>query len=205
MNPDDLPVLDENPARSLDVPAQVIPKRGSRVSIAMVGGIAAFIALAGIANRPGGPITAAGAPSSSVEDSRPSGTAIPREFAQRLASTAAPGPVLVLDLASPGPGISEVTSDRLTVAGRVLVRAARVKIVLSADGNWLIGQASADVSDRDGGIRPAYPPAVDVQFDLSGASRPSGTMQVVVTAYDEAGLPIGDVRRTVSVEPLAGS
>ena len=113
-------------------------------------------------------------------------------------------PVEVLDLASPGPGTVQVASGRLTVAGRVLVRAARVEIVLAANGNRLFGQASASVFDPDGGIRPAVEPSFEVQFDLSRAPRPIGTMQVVVTAYDASGLPLGGVRRAISILPLEG-
>ncbi len=128
----------------------------------------------------------------------------PHELTALASGPAEARPVRVLDLASPGPGTVAVTSNRLTVAGHVLVRASRVEIVLASSGNRLFGQASADVSDPDGGIRPAREPAFTVQFDLSGTPRPMGTMQVVVTAYDASGNPIGGMRRAISIAPLAG-
>jgi hypothetical protein len=202
MKPDDLPVFDEAPVRSLEVPARAIRPRRAWPAVALVAAIAGGIVLAGFANRalvhdqarvvPVGPSLA-----STPAPTDPGGLT---SFATGLGQAS---PVRVLDLASPGPGSVVVTSNRLTVAGHVLVRASRVEIVLAATGNRLYGQASADVSDRGGGIRPASEPAFEVQFDLSGTPRPIGTMQVVVTAYDTSGNPIGGMRRAISIAPLA--
>jgi hypothetical protein len=202
VDPDDPPILDDAPARSLDVPARAVQPRGSRPAVAAVGAIAICVALVGFAYRPTGEGPAGVAPTFPS----PRLAVAPDPIAVGPFFSLPPDyrPVEVLDLASPGPGTVQVASTRLTVAGRVLVRAARVEIVLAASGNRLFGQASASVFDPDGGIRPAVEPSFEVQFDLSAAPRPVGTMQVVVTAYDAAGAPLGGVRRAISIVPLDG-
>lgn len=203
MSPDDLPIFEEAPDRSLEVPARAIRPRRAWPAAAVVAAIAVCIVLAGFMNRPSRQEEAKAVP---VPWSPSSTAAVvdPRGRTSFASGPAQSRPVQVVDLASPGLGTIAMTSDRLTVAGHVLVRASRVEIVLAANGNRLFGQASADVSDPDGGIRPAREPAFAVQFDLSGAPRPMGTMQVVVTAYDASGNPIGGIRRAISIAPLAG-
>lgn len=213
MDRDELPVLDEEPMRSLDVPARALRSHGPRgglTAAAWLGAIAVVVGAAVLWPRAIAVTRDAPAPShGAVADGRPSpspGRQM-RSFGPApwllLLPAATPRPVQVIDLASPGLGSVEVTSDRLTVAGHVLVRAARIEVVLAANGNRLFGEASADVADRDGGIRPARPPAFTVQFDLA-TPRPMGTMLVVVTAYDASGVPIGGVRRAISIGPLRG-
>ena len=209
MEPDDRHRFDEEPARFLEVPRQALRPRGAPgrwaaaawlSAIALVIGVAAQPRAGGTtldeAARPPAPKVAVGV-SVTVAPSAPV-AADEAAFGEGSAR-----PVLIVDLVSPGPGTVRVTSNELTVAGSVLVRAARVEIVLAANGNRLFGEASADVSDRDGGIRPAYPPGFEVRFDLA-TPRPMGTMLVVVTAYDAAGSPIGGIRRAISIETLSG-
>ena len=203
MNPDDDPVFDEAPARSLEVAARAIQPRRAWPTASLVGLIAVAIALAGFLNRPPSTketVEVAARPLSAPTAAAPTD---PPRLTSLATGPAQARPIQVLDLASPGPGSLAVTSNRLTVAGHVLVRAARVEIVLAATGNDLYGQASANVSDPDGGIRPAREPAFTVQFDLSGVPRPVGPMEVVVTAYDASGNPIGGLRRAISIAPLA--
>lgn len=207
MNPDDLPVFDEEPARSLHVPARAIGDRGRRGRFAVVTWLATIAIVVGLAvgrqdQRPEAAL--ASHPPAADGDERsgsPGPTARPAGIAP--APVTARRPVQVIDLASPGPGTVRITTDRLTVAGSLLVKADRVDIVLSANGNRLFGEATADVSDPDGGIRSAYPPTFEVEFDLA-TPRPMGTLIVVVTAYDAAGVPIGGLNRAISIEPLAG-
>src|SRR4030067_742117 len=61
---------------------------------------------------------------------------------------------------SPAPARAEITTKSLEVAGTLLVRAARVRISLRARDNRVLDHVTVDVSDPDGGIRPARPPPV---------------------------------------------
>src|SRR5512146_1750692 len=213
MDRDELPILEEEPLRSLEVPARALRPQGPRGNLTVavwLGAIAVVVGTAvlwprGVADtgeRPSHPDAAVAS-----DLPAPSAGRLVRWYGPApwllLLPTATPRPVQVIDLASPGPGIVEVTSNRLTVAGHVLVRAARIEVVLAANGNRLFGEASLDVADRDGGIRPAQSPAFAIQFDLA-TPRPIGTMLVVVTAYDASGAPIGGVRRAISIGPLRG-
>ena len=204
MDPDDPPVFDEVPVRSLSVPARAIRPRRAWPAVAMVASIALGVALTGFLSRPSARDRSAQAVAVAPSVSSTPIPSDPRRLTSLATGPAQARPVEVLDLASPGSGTVVVTSNRLVVAGHVLVRASRVEIVLAAAGYRLYGQASANVSDPDGGIRPAREPAFTVQFDLSGTPRPMGTMQVVVTAYDASGNPLGGARRAVSIAPLAG-
>ena len=207
MNPDDLTVFDEAPARYLHVPTRAIGSGGRRGRYAIVAWLATIVLVAGLAvghveQPPAVSLADQARPAVVDEPSRALG---PTERPARIAPAAvtATRPVQVIDLASPGPGMIRITSDRLTIAGKLLVKADTVDIVLSANGNRLFGEATVDVSDPDGGIRPAYMPAFEVQFNLA-TPRPMGTLIVVVTAYDAAGARIGGLNRAVSIEPLAG-
>ena len=102
--------------------------------------------------------------------------------------------VNAIDLQLPAIGPVTLNDARLTVYGSVLVRAAHLEISLEARNNRVLERISVDVSDPDGGIRPSKPPSFDVEFALP-YPRPNGTMWVVVTAYDAAGLPLGGERR----------
>ncbi len=82
----------------------------------------------------------------------------------------------------------------LTVFGKVIVHATRLEISVEARNNRVLDSIDVDVSDPDGGIRPAQQAEFQVQFPLP-YPRPNGTMWVVVTAYDSLGLPLGGERR----------
>jgi hypothetical protein len=99
-----------------------------------------------------------------------------------------------VDLRLPAIGPVTLNEARLTVFGKVLVHAAHLEISLEARNNRVLESISVDVSDPDGGIRPTQQPSFDVEFALP-YPRPNGTMWVVVTAYDAAGLPLGGERR----------
>jgi hypothetical protein len=107
----------------------------------------------------------------------------------------------VVDLQAPAPARVEVTSPGLEVAGAMLVHAARVEIDLEAIGNRVVGHATVDVTDLDGGIRPAWTPAFSTILDLPDP-RPNGPMWVVVRAYDADGESLGGTRRAFLVGPL---
>ena len=202
-------ILDDEPEPALLVSARAVRPRGPRASwvaaawLSVIGAAIAIALLPGrrgqeqdVAARPSAVAAVASHATSDEPSARPAAGFLP--YPLRIER-----PVQVIDLASPGPGAVRITSSELTVAGSLLVRAARVDIILAANGARLFGEASADVSDSDGGIRPAYPPRFEVHFDLV-RPRPIGTMLVVLTAYDAAGAPIGGIRRAISIGPLGG-
>jgi len=99
-----------------------------------------------------------------------------------------------IDLRVPAVGPITLNEAQLTVFGMVIVHAATVEISVEARNNRVIDSIALDVSDPDGGIRPAQPAEFEAQFPLP-YPRPNGTMWVVVTAYDALGLPLGGERR----------
>jgi hypothetical protein len=115
--------------------------------------------------------------------------------------------VATVHLGSPGVGPQTITTPRLAVEGRVLVRASAIRVVVAVRGGGTLDSVVLDVADADGGIRPTHLPAFRIALDLSSAgplaARPIGPAWVVVTVYDAAGLPLGGVRRPVLIGPLA--
>jgi hypothetical protein len=99
-----------------------------------------------------------------------------------------------IDLRLPAIGPITLNEAKLTVFGKVIVHAALVEISVEARNNRVIDSIDVDVSDPDGGIRPAQQAQFEAQFPLP-YPRPNGTMWVVVTAYDALGLPLGGERR----------
>ena len=191
---DDLPVFDEAPNRAVDfAPREIRPpgRRGPVVAGTWGLGLVAIVGVGLLAGTPvstPAPRSALDAPSSEPETHGPP---------QRLA-VAAGG---IVDLESPAPARVEITTPTVDVLGSMLVRAARVEIALEARGNRILDHASIDVSNRDGGIRPERGPSFQASFDLP-FPRPNGTMWVVVTAYDDGGMPLGSTRRPFEVGPL---
>jgi hypothetical protein len=102
--------------------------------------------------------------------------------------------VHAVDLRLPGIGPVTLNEARLTVFGKVLVRATHIEISLEARNNRVLESINVEVSDPDGGIRPGQQPQFEAQFPLP-FPRPNGTMWVVVTAYDATGIPLGGERR----------
>ena len=194
---DGLPDFEEAPLRAVDfAPRTLQPpgRRGPFVARAWIVGLAALVGVGVLAGTP------------ASDDGKVLG--VDGEVRAALAATDAPSPARVpvavtdvVDLESPAPARVEVTTARVQVLGSVLVHAARVEIALEARGNRVIDHASVDTSDPDGGIRPDRAPRFDASFDLP-YPRPNGTMWVVVTAYDERGMPLGGTRRPFAVGPL---
>lgn len=194
---DDLPAFDEAPLRAIDfAPREVRPpgRRGPFVAGAWALAIAGVVAVGLLTGEPPQDDHAVVAEASLAESAQPPSS---------LPSTRM-GALLLQDvvaLVSPAPARVEVTTRRLDVAGAVLVRADRVLIALEARGNRVLDSVSMDVSDLHGGIRPEYGPTFSATFELP-FPRPNGTMWVVVTAYDEGGMPLGATRRPFEVGPL---
>lgn len=193
---DELPILDEAPLRAVEFEPRALRPQGRPGRIAAGAWavtVACLVGVGALATEPDQevPLTAEATPPATT---RPD---------SNLPSTRM-GALLrleVIDILSPAPARVEVTTRRLDVAGAVLVRAARVRIALEARGSRVLDHVSVDTSDLHGGIRPEYGPTFSATFDLP-LPRPSGTMWVVVTAYDEGGMPLGAIRRPFTVGPL---
>jgi hypothetical protein len=195
---DDLPIFDEAPLREVEfAPRALRPpgRRGPVVAGAWALAVASLVTI-GLLTRD-----------------------LPDDRSPLIAEATGPGParplsslpstrmgalLLVPDtvaLDAPAPARVEVTTPKVDVLGSMLVRAARVEIALEARGNRILDRVSIDVSNRDGGIRPERGPSFQASFDLP-FPRPNGTMWVVVTAYDDRGMPLGATRRPFTVGPL---
>lgn len=220
---DDLAIFDEVPTRTFELRPQAIRpgnRRGSLIAGAWAGALAVFAGV-GLLSGGSGPI-----PSVPRADAAPQGDAalqaspVPRAdpAASHLAFDALAGyppagypgarrpepwslvnDIVALD--APAPARVEVTTPAVEVRGSVLVRAKRINVALEARGNRLLEQVSIDVADPHGGIRPERAPTFNASFDLP-YPRPNGTMWIVVTVYDEAGIPLGGTRRPFAVGPL---
>lgn len=195
---DDLPIFEEAPLRSVDFAPRAIRSRGSRGPLVARAWIVGLVVLVGVGALAGGPASDEG------DIAGIDGEALDGAESPEAASPPARAALVVtdvVDLGSPAPARVEVTTPQVHVAGSVLVHAARVEISLEARGNRVIDRASVDVSDPDGGVRPLLTPTFTASFDLP-YPRPNGTMWVVVTVYDERGMPLGGTRRPFAVGPL---
>jgi hypothetical protein len=109
--------------------------------------------------------------------------------------------VYAIDLRTPAVGPVTLTTPRLNVFGEVMVHAALVEVSLEAPNNRVIDTVDIDVTDPNGGLRRDSRPQFQVDFPVP-YPRPNGTMWVVVTAYDAAGMPLGGERRPFIVGPI---
>jgi hypothetical protein len=109
--------------------------------------------------------------------------------------------VYAIDLRVPAVGPVTLTTPDLNVFGEVMVHAALVEVSLEARNNRVIDTVDIDVTDPNGGLRRDNRPQFEVDFPVP-YPRPNGTMWVVVTAYDAAGIPLGGERRPFLVGPI---
>jgi len=119
--------------------------------------------------------------------------------AQRVGA-AAPDPII--RLTSPAVGPIVISRPQLTVAGGIATHLDHVVIAFEGAQNQLVADATVDVSDPNGGVRPLVAPTFNATFTLP-SPRPSGTMWVVVTAYDNIGVAVDVVRRAVVIGVLS--
>lgn len=195
---DDLPVFDEAPLRSVDFqPRALRPpgRRGPMVAGAWAVAVASLVAVGLLTGEPPTAERATPADASGRAQARPLSSLPSTRMGALLLI---PGTVA---LDAPAPARVEITTPSVDVLGSMLVRAARVEIALEARGDRILDHVSVDVSIRDGGIRPDRGPSFGASFELP-FPRPNGTMWVVVTAYDEGGMPLGSTRRPFIVGPL---
>lgn len=104
----------------------------------------------------------------------------------------------------PAAGAWALSGSTIQVQGKLRVKAAAVRVTLRTVGLELLDSTIVHTANLDGGIRPVYAPAIDVELSFP-KPRPDGDrLWLVLTAYDEAGLPLGTMRRLVTVAPPAG-
>jgi hypothetical protein len=199
---DDLPAIEEAPPRAVEFAPRALRPAGRRGPLAAVAWALALTSIAAIGMLAGEPPAAPG-PAVADPVGTDSAAELPARPAQRLPSTRMGALLLqdAIELRSPAPARVEITTPSVAVEGVVLVRAARVLIYLEARANRVLEQLTVDVSDPDGGVRPERAPTFTASFELP-YPRPNGTMWVVVTAYDERGMPLGGTRRPFAVGPL---
>jgi hypothetical protein len=199
---DELPAIEEAPPRAVEfAPRAIRPpgRRGPTAAGVWALALAGIVAVGMLAGEP--PAAPAPAVADSVRED--SAAELPARPAPSLPSTRMGALLLrdVVELRSPAPARVEITTPSVAVEGVVLVRAARVLVFLEARANRVLDRVTVDVSDRDGGVRPERAPTFEASFELP-FPRPNGTMWVVVTAYDERGMPLGGTRRPFAVGPL---
>ncbi len=98
-----------------------------------------------------------------------------------------------IDLQVPGPTSAGLDTAQMDLHGTVRIRATRLRITLERAGN-VLGLASVDVSDPNGGIRRDRRPTFNATFNLPKSDF-GETLWIAVAAYDESGLPLGETRR----------
>ena len=199
--PDDVPVFDETPLVAVEfAPRALRPpgRRGPFVAGAWAIAVASLVGVGLLTSEPDDAARPAGRMGDAVQ---PSTSTSPRALGRPLPSTRMGALLLgqVIDLESPAAG-REVRTPRVAVGGSMLVRADHVGISLEALGH-VLDHVWIDVFDPDGGIRPDRTPTFATSFDLP-FPRPNGTLWVVVTAYDDRGMPLGSTRRPFEVGAL---
>ncbi len=107
-------------------------------------------------------------------------------------------------LERPAAGVLASSGTTIEVEGKLRIKAASVRVTLRTLDLDLLNSTIVSTSDLDGGIRPLEAPVIDVALSL-GASRQTGDrLWLVLTAYDEAGLPLGTMRRLVTIAAAPG-
>lgn len=199
---DDLPAIEEAPPRAVEFAPRALRPGGRRGPVAAAAWALALTSIAAVGLLAGEPPAV---PTPAVADgvSADAAVELPGRPVPSLPSTRMGALLLrdVVELRSPAPARVEITTPSVAVEGVVLVRAARVLVYLEARANRVLDRVTVDVSDRDGGVRPERAPTFEASFELP-YPRPNGTMWVVVTAYDERGMPLGGTRRPFAVGPL---
>jgi hypothetical protein len=201
---DDLPVFDETPLRAVAFEPRALPSPGRRGPLVAGAWAMAMIAIVGIGLFAGEP-EGADRPGDGLANADGAGPAEPRPADLDLPSTFMGARLLgdVIELHAPEHR-EEVTTSAVVVRGSMVVRADRVRIALKARGDHLLESVWIDVFDPDGGVRPSSKPTFEAAFDLP-LPRPNGTMWIVVTTYDERGMPLGSTRRPFIAGPLETS
>jgi hypothetical protein len=111
-------------------------------------------------------------------------------------------PIAPVRLTSPDEGDEVTYAGTVLVEGRLEVHAATVRIALESGTGGIVDASTVATSNRDGGIRPAFAPTLHVELALP-ANGPAGRLWVVITAFDEAGASVGEMRRPILVGRLA--
>jgi len=149
--------------------------------------VVALVAIGGLGRSFGGPATVRVVPSIAVAAAPPANDE---------------APAAMIQLESPAVGPIVISRPQLTVAGGIATHLDHVVIALESADNGLVADATVDVSDPNGGVRPLVAPTFEATLALPNP-RPSGTMWVVVTAYDNMGMPVDVVRRAVVISAVS--
>jgi hypothetical protein len=108
-------------------------------------------------------------------------------------------------LEQPMAGAEPLTDDAIEVLGKLRIHAASVRVSIQTLDLEVLDSTVVDTSNVDGGIRPLHAPGFDVHLALP-TPRPTGELLwIVVTAFNNAGTPVGTVRRVVTIGELAGT
>ena len=200
---EDLPIFDEARLQAVEFAPRAVRSPGRDWRMVAGAWAIAVVSLIGVGLLTSAPDETNRARDLLADEAGPAPTGDPGRLARDLPSTRMGSLLLrqVIQIDSPSHG-REVTTPQVDVSGSMLVRADHVGIALEARGNRVLDHVWVDVFDPDGGVRPRRTPSFGASFDLP-FPRPNGTMWVVVTAYDERGMPLGSTRRPFSAGPLA--
>jgi hypothetical protein len=179
---------------------QPLARPRSRVRLAgalWIGAIAVMVALGTAGRGLGGPpaaneAMATGDPGLRLADVAPSD---PRPARAGVSS------LDVIDLRTPRAGPVLVFTPDLPVEGVVFWKAAKVEIALEGLGTRVLATTVVTLPNADGEMRLAVSPTFEASFDLP-SPRPTGTVWVVVRAFDTQGAFLGSTMRTVTIGKL---
>jgi hypothetical protein len=99
----------------------------------------------------------------------------------------------------PAAGVWAASGTTIEVQGKLRIKADSVRVTLRTLDLDLLDSTIVDTSDPDGGVRPRQAPAIDVALSLGRLPAAGDRLWLVLTAYDEAGLPLGTMRRLVTI------
>jgi hypothetical protein len=180
----------------------LVAGRTRRPAGILVGWLAALVGIAGVA-------AANVAPGGDEDSGREAVAAESRAPAEPAAPSAAPGAqlgrpiaVLVITEARSSDQLAGVPTRRLEVAGRLLVRAERVRITLEGREDHILATVVREPVRLPPRVGPIVPRTFIAVFELPAWRH--GGMWVTVTAFDRDGDRIGRLRQRVEVYPLTG-
>jgi hypothetical protein len=98
---------------------------------------------------------------------------------------------------------TSISSGRVTLTVQGLAfRVDHVVVDVVAGDNVVVAEETINTADPDGGIRPLQTPTFETSFERS-APRSPGALFVVVTAFDDLGIPVGFVREAAVIGGLS--
>jgi hypothetical protein len=107
-------------------------------------------------------------------------------------------------LQRPAVGAWTTSGETILVQGTLRLKADSIRVSLRTLELDLLDSAIVHTANTDGGIRPLYAPRIDVELSLPAPRAAGDRLWLVLTAYDEFGLPLGVMRRLVTIAAPAG-